>query len=208
MQVVEERFTFGGTALVVERPGNPADMIDEERFARDEYMPYWAEIWPAGVELARHVAGLDLTGLAVLELGCGLGLPSMVAALRGARVTATDWSPEAIAALRANAARNGAAITAVVHDWRDIGALSGARFDVVLAADVLYEERNARPLLHTIAAALADDGQALLADPGRRHAEGFAELASAWGLDSAALDHRLSAAGRLLRLRRDTVLLG
>lgn len=203
MQVVEERFTFGSTTLVVERPENPADMIDEERFAREEYMPYWAEIWPAGVELARHVSGVSLTGLAVLELGCGLGLPSMVAALAGARVTATDWSPEAIEALRSNAVRNGVAITALVHDWRDVDALGGSRFDLVLAADVLYEERNARPLLRAIASALAEDGQALLADPGRRHAEGFADLALAAGLVPAALDHGLSRAGRLLRLRRD-----
>ena len=205
MEVVEERFTFGTTALVVVRPEHVGDMIDEARFATDEYMPYWAEIWPAGVELARHVAGLDpavLAGLDVLELGCGLGLPALVAALRGARVTATDWSPEAIEALRENAARNRVEIEARIHDWRDPDALGGARFDLVLAADVLYEERNAVPLLATIDAGLADAGTALLADPGRRHAEGFTDLAAASGLVADELPHGLSAAGRLLRLRR------
>jgi predicted nicotinamide N-methyase len=201
VDVVEERFELGGLVLEVTRPGNPADMIDEERFAVEEYMPYWAEVWPAGVELARHVATLELRGRSVLELGCGLGLPSIVAALRGARVTATDWSPEAIEAIEANAARNGVTLTGVVLDWNG-GTPAGGPFDLVLAADVLYEERNAAPVVRAFAAALAEDGEALLTDPGRRHAAGFDDLAHAAGLRVEALPHDLRDDGRLVRLTR------
>lgn len=204
MQVVEERFTFGNVAVAVVRPENVADMIDEARFATDEYMPYWAEIWPAGVELARHVAGLDASDLAgadVLELGCGLGLPALVAALRGARVTATDWSPEAIDALVENAARNGVAIDARIHDWRDPDALAGARFDLVLAADVLYEARNAEPLLRLLDRTVGPAGEAIVADPGRRHAAAFFDAASAtWDIE--AIREPSLPAGALHRLRR------
>ena len=56
-------------------------------------MPYWAELWPSGIALARHVVGLALAGRRVLELGCGLALPSFAAALAGADVLATDWAP-------------------------------------------------------------------------------------------------------------------
>ena len=76
-----------GARLTLELPLDPEALLDEDAFDRDEFMPYWAEVWPSGLALARHVAGLDLTGLAVLELGCGLGLPSLVASLAGR----TSW---------------------------------------------------------------------------------------------------------------------
>jgi predicted nicotinamide N-methyase len=80
----------------------------------------------------------------VLELGCGLGLPSLVAAARGAVVTATDWAKDAIELLRRNADRNHLVLRSEVHDWREPWS---EEFDLVLAADVLYEQRNVEPLL-------------------------------------------------------------
>ena len=71
-------------------------------------------------------------------------MPSLVAAARGADVTATDWSADAIELLRANAERNGLRLSAEVRDWRDPWA---ERFDLALAADVLYEQRNVAPVL-------------------------------------------------------------
>jgi hypothetical protein len=71
-------------------------------------------------------------------------VPSLVAAARGAHVTATDWAEEAVALLRRNATRNGLELTVERRDWRDPWA---ARFDLALAADVLYERRNVEPLV-------------------------------------------------------------
>jgi predicted nicotinamide N-methyase len=83
-------------------------------------------------------------GLRVVELGCGLGVTSLVAAARGAEVVATDWAEDAIALLRQNAERNGLALRAEVRDWREPWA---ERFDLALAADVLYEHRNVESVL-------------------------------------------------------------
>ena len=84
----------------------------------------------------------------MLELGCGLGLPSLAAALAGGRVLATDWSPQAIELLEENAERNGAALETALVDWADPAAIvERAPWDLVLAADVLYERRNVAPLL-------------------------------------------------------------
>ncbi|HLW94678.1 MAG TPA: hypothetical protein VKS25_04810, partial [Solirubrobacteraceae bacterium] len=94
------------------RPPSADDLIDEQAFDEDEFMPYWAELWPSGVALARVVSELDLTGMRALELGAGLGLPALAAAVRGADVLATDWADEAVALLRENAARNGIALRA------------------------------------------------------------------------------------------------
>jgi len=75
-------------------------------------------------------------------------VPSLVAAARGAEVTATDWADDAIALVRENAAANGVELTAEVRDWREPW---DERFDLVLAADVLYERRNVAPLVARLA---------------------------------------------------------
>jgi predicted nicotinamide N-methyase len=135
----------GEVELSLLRPASPDALLDEDAFARDEFLPYWAELWPAATALA--VALPDVAGLRVVELGCGLGLPSLVAAARGADVTASDWAEDAVELLRENAARNGLALRAEVRDWREPWP---ERFDVVLAADVLYERRNVEPLLERL----------------------------------------------------------
>jgi len=153
------------------RPPSADDLIDEEAFDADEFMPYWAELWPSGVALARVVAEQDLTGARVLELGAGLGLPSLAAAVRGAQVLATDWAEEAVALLRENAAANGIALRAERVRWDDPGPLlADAPWDVVLGADLLYEDRNATLLLELLPRL---GGDILLADPGRPAAAAF-----------------------------------
>jgi predicted nicotinamide N-methyase len=135
----------GEVELSLLRPASPDALLDEDAFARDEFLPYWAELWPAATALA--VALPDVAGLRVVELGCGLGLPSLVAAARGADVTASDWAEDAVELLRENAARNGLALRAEVRDWREPWP---ERFDVAIAADVLYEHRNVEPLLERL----------------------------------------------------------
>jgi predicted nicotinamide N-methyase len=128
------------------RPEAPDSLISEEEFERDEFLPYWAELWPAALALAEALPPV-LTGQKVVELGCGLGVPSLVAAAHGADVTAVDWADDAIALLRDNAARNDLMLCAERRDWREPWA---ERFDLVLAADVLYERRNVEPVLDRV----------------------------------------------------------
>ncbi len=179
--LVAEQIAVGDLQLTLLRPADPEALVDEEAFAADEFLPYWAELWPSSVALAHLVCGLDVEGARVLELGCGLGLPSLVAALRGADVVASDWSADAIELLARNADANGARLRAVVAAWSDPAALASEEFDLVLAADVLYEERNVAALLRALGRLARCDGSALVVDPGRRHATGFAPAARAAG---------------------------
>jgi predicted nicotinamide N-methyase len=142
LDLVEEALRVGPTALSLLRPRDAEALLDEEAFADEEFLPYWAELWPAGLALARALPA-ELDGVRVVEVGSGLGVPSLVAAARFAQVTATDWAREAIELLRANATRNRLVVDARVVDWRDLEG----EFDLVLAADVLYEQRNVEPLL-------------------------------------------------------------
>jgi len=145
LTLFSDAITVAGVRLELLRPSSPEALIDEEAFADDEFLPYWAELWPAARALVEALPDVD--GLRVVELGCGLGLPSLVAAAKGATVTATDWSGDAIALLRENAARNGLALRAEVRDWREPWS---DRFDLALAADVLYERRNVEPVLERL----------------------------------------------------------
>ena len=155
------------------RPPSADELIDESAFDEEEFLPYWAELWPSGLALARHVAGLELAGRKVLELGCGLGLPSLVASLRGGSVLATDWAEDAIELLRRNAERNRAPLRVARVRWSEPEPLlRAAPWDIVLGADLIYEERNADQL-----AALLPrlGGELLLAEPGRPYAKAFLE---------------------------------
>jgi predicted nicotinamide N-methyase len=142
LTLFSERILVGDVELDILRPVSPEALIDEEAFADDEFLPYWAELWPAATALAAALPDVD--GLRVVELGAGLGVPSLVAAARGAHVTATDWSQDAVDLLRENATRNGLEVDAERWDWRQPRT---DRFDLVVAADVLYERRNVEPLL-------------------------------------------------------------
>jgi predicted nicotinamide N-methyase len=128
-----------------------------------------------------------VNGLAVVELGCGLALPSLVASLGGCRALATDWSPDALDYARRNARANGAELETVHAAWADPDELvARGPFGLVLAADVLYERRNAALLLGLLPRLGAE---VLLADPGRPALREFlAAAAEGWHVDVTPAD--------------------
>ncbi|NTU57618.1 MAG: methyltransferase domain-containing protein [Chlorobiaceae bacterium] len=171
-------YCFGGvdfSFLSVQDSYALLDRISPEEFVKDEQMPYWAEIWPAAVTLS-HVLmeQLDLEGKSVIELGAGVGIASVAAARKGARVLATDYSTEALKFVRYNALRNGVQLDTGRLDWRMV--MTDEKFDIVIAADVLYERVNLLPIVTAIDTLLAPGGAAYIADPRRRLAEQFLEL--------------------------------
>jgi predicted nicotinamide N-methyase len=176
LALTHETIEIGDRELSLTRPIDAESLLEDEAFEREEFLPYWAELWPAGRALAEIVGERDVTGLSVAEVGCGLGLPSLIAALGGARVLATDWSPDAIELLRGNAERNGITLEAQVVPWNAPEALlERAPFDLVLASDVLYERRNAEELLELLPKL---GGEVLVADPSRPFIKSFLEQAA------------------------------
>jgi predicted nicotinamide N-methyase len=173
---VQDRVVVGPHELRLRRPRSAEDLIDEDAYARDERLPYWAELWPSARVLARRVGVVALRGARVLELGCGLGLPSLAAALAGGRVLATDWSPDAIAFAARNARANGLRVETAVAAWREPDALvARGPWDLVLGSDVLYEPRNGDQLEALLPRVLAPRGRVWLADPRRPAAVYFHE---------------------------------
>jgi predicted nicotinamide N-methyase len=190
---VRDEVAVGGTVLAILRPRSAEDLIDEDEFARDERLPYWAELWPSARALAGRVARRDLAGLRVVELGCGVGLPAVVAARCGADVLATDWYEPALAFTRANAAAAGARLATMAVDWRHPPPALLARrpADLVIGADLLYEARNGPALAALLPRLLRPGGEALVADPRRPGAAGLIDPLRAAGWAHAREDVRL-----------------
>ncbi|WP_053225864.1 class I SAM-dependent methyltransferase [Solirubrobacter soli] len=204
--LVEEVVGVGGRDLSVLRPRDAEALLSEEAFEDDEFLPYWAELWPSASALARAVGVRALRGARVLELGCGLGLPSLAAAVAGGRVTATDWAADATAMLARNAERNGLKVEALTVSWTEPSLLvERAPWDLVLASDVLYEPRNGVALLPLLPRLVDQRGEIWLADPGRAAAEPFLDaVAELFTVDSRAAAEIPSGGVHHLRLRRST----
>jgi len=171
-----------GLSLRLWMPPDLEALIDVAAFEADERIPYWANVWESALVLAEEVGRLDGGGRRLLELGCGLGLPAIVAARRGFSAVASDYEADALEGVRYNADANGAeSLATLLLDWRRLPADLGT-FDRVVAADVLYERHHAEALAAVIARTLAPGGVALVADPGRARAVAFEPAVRAAGL--------------------------
>ena len=135
---------------------------------QDERLPYWATLWDSSLAMAEILLTNDLLtpGEPVLELGCGLGLVSAIASLKRARVTATDYQPDALKFTRLNCLQiAGIDPEALLIDWRD--PPTDLQFPILLGADLVYEPRFYNPLIATFDALLAPKGRILFSEPNR-----------------------------------------
>lgn len=183
--VRRETWSLAGRDFELTWPADMDALLDlpatAERFARDEYLPYWAQPWPASVLLAEAVlTGEHGAGRSAVDLGCGIGLVSLAAAVRGWSVTAADYDGDALHFTALNAGRNHLQLSACERiDYRH--PLDEPRFDRVFAADLLYERGKSEPVARWIGSALRSGGRALISDPNRSAADGFPDQAARLG---------------------------
>ena len=160
------QYCLPGLCLSFEIVANVEDLVTNPE--DDDQIPYWAELWPASRGLAQYIwERIDFHGDRVLELGAGLGLSGLVAACKGARVTISDYQPEALKIASRNALRNGIeGVAFELADWRDWPLTE--EFDWIIGADVLYNPRSNPCIGRIVAGNLAASGQLLFAHPGRQ----------------------------------------
>lgn len=198
-----------GQAYRIYVPARGEALLDDprviERFERDEYMPYWAMLWPAAALLAEVVAQWEPRAddaTPVLELGCGLGLVGLVLLARGYPVIMTDHDPDALVFAAESARLNDLPAPRTRSlDWHDPHEKLAAA--CIVAADVLYEARQLEPVANFIRRSLQSHGIALICDPYRRTADRFEPVARSCGL-AVTVDavERGPARGRVFRLRQ------
>lgn len=194
---IEEVFTVGGRELAILRPRNADDLITEEDYVKDERLPYWADIWPSSMMLAERLLEEDGAARSLIELGCGSGLCACAAAMSGFEVTATDYYDDALAFTELNARVNAKRAVKTRHlDWSALPADAG-RFDLVIAADVMYEPRYPAMVASAIDRLVAAQGTALVADPGRTAFPAFVQECGARGLSLESDDEREFRAGEI-----------
>jgi len=163
-----EAYEIDGATIGLVTVRNLEQHVDRERLLHDETSvpPYWAMVWGGARALAAHIATrLPCDGLSVLDVGCGLGLVALAAARRGGRVTAIDRELAAIEFLQASAAVNRLRVEALVGDVATVAPTR--RFDLVLAADLLYERAEFERLASVLGALVAPGGALWVADPQR-----------------------------------------
>lgn len=186
--LVEEVIECAGRAFTVLHPRSADELIDESEFNQDERLPYWAEIWPSARVLAQHIPAPQQPGQRLLELGCGCGYAALVAAHLGYDVLATDYYERACEFTEFNARQNGLKnVGTRLVDWRNLPPDLG-KFDVVIAADVLYDRDYDQLMAEVLAATLAPGGQAWLTDPGRHRASNFPAACAKHGLSAELIE--------------------
>jgi len=170
-----DRYTFR-----IDRPADSDKLLDHpwvrSAYAADEYVPYWAQLWPAARMLAKVVVREKWEAypqpVRVLEVGCGLGLAGIAGLARGLQVTFSDVDETALAFAAANARLNGfTEFQTRPLDFRCPPA--DVKYPVVIGSDLMYEERLVDPLVGLLRAVLAPGGVCLIADPDRTAARVF-----------------------------------
>lgn len=135
--------------------------------------PLFGLVWPAGLALADEMSRFALAGRSVVEIGCGLGIASLVLQRRGAKITAIDHHPLTEEFLRRNAALNDLPRIAFRRaSWTSSHADLG-RFDLIVASDVLYERGHPVEIAAFIARHSMLTTEVIVADPGRAHCGRF-----------------------------------
>lgn len=145
--------------------------------------PYFGWLWPAAVVLAEAMNDIDIDGRRVLEIGCGLGLPSLVLKRNGADITASDHHPLAESFLDDNATLNQIPLIDFVDLRWDEPAVGLGRFDVIIGSDVLYERGQAELLAKLIDRHSAPSAEVWISCPGRGYVGRFNRALRAQGFE-------------------------
>jgi predicted nicotinamide N-methyase len=187
-ELATSQVMIGGRTFELLKPRSVDELISEEDFAIDERIPYWADCWPSGRILAERLSRETGQGRSILELGCGIGLVSVAAAAAGFQVLASDYYADALEFTAANADRNGVeGVDTRLIDWRSLPDDLG-EFDLVVAADVLYEAPMAALIAEVLDRALRPEGVGVITDPGRRTAPALVEACTARRLACRCID--------------------
>lgn len=133
--------------------------------------PYFGVIWPASVALTKYLALHSPAEKSVLELGCGLAIPSLYLAKQGISVRATDFHPDVPWFLQQNLRENSVSLALAVQRWRELAVTE----ELIIGSDILYDRQQVTELLDLLQQ--NHWRRAIFVDPGRAYWERFVQEA-------------------------------
>ena len=149
---------------------------DQDLSLAEEHCPYFGVMWEAGIGLSQFLTEELCAGKKILEIGCGLALPSFIATRFGGQVIATDFHADVPLFLKENQDKNNIHFDYRVMNWRDeIERTKNTlgTFDLVLGSDILYESQHAMQVAQALITFLKPGGKIILSDPGRAYIQKF-----------------------------------
>lgn len=195
---------FQGQVVKIVKPSDPDRLLEDQdvldRNRLDDYMPYWAYLWPGAFLLAEAVARETWKpGLRGLEIGCGLGLAGLVGMARGLAIDFSDYDQAPLGFVEESVAANGfdpSSFALRQLDWRDLPA---DRYPLILGADVLYERRLVPLVCNLLQTMLEPEGEAIVAGPYRVATEDLPAQMSRFGLvaESSPIETHTPELGRI-----------
>lgn len=187
----ERSWTVEGQTFRLVLPAVPDAFLEDPEvqtaFDRDEYMPYWAYLWPAALKMVATILKTEWPQNAeVLEIGAGIGIVGLAGLAKGLRVTISDYEPKAVDLAIYNARRHGfTQAQGLVLDWR---IPPEKQYPYLWGCELLYEDRHHEPLLELTRRILKKDGVAWFVDGGRMRAERFCRMVPEYGLTVRLFD--------------------
>ncbi len=167
LETIEYRVGVKGATLRLLGPKDPWSIrpatVGSEGAEGATRSPYWNTPWPAGRMLGEYLVNhFAPPPYRILEIGAGLGLTGLIAALFDFRVMMTDYNPIALEFIRASAELNRLRIEEPrILDWH---APPAERFEMIIAADVTYERSALPAVVRLLDHCLNSGGLALLGD--------------------------------------------
>lgn len=179
---------------------------DQDNSLQEEYCPYFGVLWEAGIGLSQHLAQMDLQHKKVLEIGCGLALPSFLVTRMGGDIIATDFHADVPLFLELNQKNNQLYFPYKVMNWRnevertrsDLGL-----FDLVIGSDILYESQHPMQVAKALIAFLKPGGKILLSDPGRAYIQNFISAMNECGYKEIFTTQPVAAGLTTKNIKRD-----
>lgn len=176
---------------------------------KDERLPYWADIWASSIGLGKFIMAnkARIQGKKVLEIGCGIGFPGIVASRCGASVCMTDYLTDALQLAQLNWYSNtDVQGTFELMDWRE--PKSHLKADIILASDVAYEERAFLPLLEAFPTLVNGQGEIWISEPNRVWAKPFFKSLDKKGWLAESKDYSIQQVGLTSRVTVSRIRLG
>jgi len=159
------RFVIGGKALILVRPKRLEEIFQGNPFLEVEKFPLWFKVWEASLILSDYLSRVHPIK-DILELGAGLGIPSLVASTFGHRVLATDYEDLPLSFVQKSAQLNNLSVNVKKLDW--LSPQLDKSFDLIVGAEIIYKETFFEPLINLFKTYLKEEGEVILSHSSER----------------------------------------